>query len=185
MKKLILLFTIICFAFTQAQSDITNVMQQNNSSTLMLGCCDTDGLNHPDFPVCLYPDFAEYYVTEDVDYQRLSFTLRNAHIEFRNGASFITNGAVMLETCNASITFTGGGGLFESRDIMNASLGLPYFEFVKDKNIIGLPYSIINIAGQVIRKGIVNGSTKNLRSTDQLYFLIVKGYQAKKMPFKN
>jgi hypothetical protein len=185
MKKLLLLFTIISFAFTQAQSDITNVLQQNNSSALLLGCCNTDGLNHIDYPECFYPEFQEYYVTEDVDYQRLSFTLRNSHIEFRNGASFISNGVTIEYTCDASITFTGGGGIFESREEMNRVLGLPYFEFVKDKNIIGLPYEVINITGQTISKGIVNGSTKNLRSTEQLYFLRVKGYQAKKMPFKN
>lgn len=184
MKKLLLLFTIICFAFTQAQSNITSVLQQSNSSALLLGCCNTDGLNHIDYPECFYPEFQEYYVTEDVDYQRMSFTLRNAHIEFRNGASFITNGVTIEYTCDASITFTGGGSVFESREIMNASLGLPFFEMV-NKNSYGLPYEVLNISGQIISKGVVDFNTKNLRSKDQIYFLRVKGYKVNKIPFKN
>ena len=69
--------------------------------------------------------------------------------------------------------------------IQDCTLNVPYFDFVKDAGIIGLPYEVINITGQIISKGFIDASTKNLRSTDQLYFLCVKGYQAKKMPFKN
>ena len=195
MKKTITILCMLVGLATFSQSNITNILNEECTFSggcpeFRLGCCiddyleDTNGDEVIDENDCFFPVFQEYYVTTDVSFNRGKFVLRNAHIEFRNGTSFITNGAEIEYTCGASITFTGGGGIFQSIEQMNTTLGLPFFEIVNRDNY-GLPYELISITGQVVDKGYIDAGTKNLRSTDQLYFLRVKGYETKKIPFKN
>jgi len=195
MKKTITILCMLIGLATFSQSNVTNILNEEctfggGCPEFRLGCCIDDYLEDTnvdeviDENDCFFPEFQEYYVNENVSFNRGKFVLRNAHIEFRNGASFITNGADIEYTCGASMTFTGGGGIFQSIEQMNTTLGLPFFEMVNRDNY-GLPYEVINISGQIIKKGFVDASTKNLRSTDQLYFIRVKGYETKKIPFKN
>lgn len=185
------LITMLCFLVGLAvypQSNITSILNEecnfSEGCEFTLGCCDTDGLNHPDYPECIYPEFHEYYVTEDVDFKKDSFVLRNAHIEFRNGASLITNGVELQYTCNANITFVGGGGIFESIDQMNQTLSIDFFELTK-KVPEGVKYEITDLLGRIVNTGITGVNTKAIRSEDQQLFLIVEGYKPAKIPFGN
>lgn len=188
MKKTITILCLLVSLAAFSQSNVTSVLNEecnlSGGCHFQLGCCDTDGLNSEDHPECYYPEFQEYYVTEDVNYKLDSFTLRNAHLVFRNGASFITNGATISYTCDASITFEGGGGIFASADEMNQTLSIDFFELTK-KVPEGLPYEIIDMSGRIIKRGITNSNTKAIRSETQLLLLRVKGYAATKIPYNN
>lgn len=183
MKKTITILMLLIGLTAYCQSNITNVMNEvcafDGCTNFKLGCCE-DGLSHNNAP-CVNPGWKEYYVTEDVHFSRDTLTLRDAHIEFRNGANFFLNGAVQIYTCDANISFTGGG-IFSSVEEMNATLRVHFFKLVKSLPI-GKPYKIVDIRERVIRKGIVNAYTKDIRSQDQILILWVEGYRPAKIPF--
>lgn len=184
MKKIITILMLLIGLTAYCQSNITNVMNEvcafDGCTNFKLGCCE-DGLSHNNAS-CVNPGWKEYYVTEDIHFSRDTLTLRDGRIEFRDGKNFFTNGAVIIKTCGANISFTGGGGMFSSVEQMNATLKVQFFKLIKSLPI-GKPYKIIDVNGRAIRKGIVNAYTKDIRSQDQVLILWVKGYRPAKIPF--
>lgn len=196
MKKVITMLCLLVGLAAFSQSNITSVLNETCNFSggcpeFSLGCCvdqyleDTNDDGTIGIDDCYYPGAYEYYVTEDIHFQRDKLILRGGvNIEFRNGASLITNGAEIIYTCGSTITFEGGGGIFASADEMNQTLSIDFFELTK-KVPEGLPFDIIDMSGRIIQRGITDKKTKNLRSIDQSLLLRVKGYKAIKIPYPN
>jgi len=196
MKKIITILCLLVGLAAFSQSNITSVLNETCNFSggcpeFKLGCCvdqyleDTNEDGTIDINDCYYPGAYEYYVTEDIHFQRDKLILRGGvTIEFRNGASLITNGAEIIYTCGSTITFEGGGNIFASADEMNQTLSTGFFELTK-KVPEGLPYDIIDMSGRIIKRGTTNSDTKAIRSESQLLLLRVKGYKATKIPYPN
>lgn len=107
----------------QVPTELTNFLNLPCDFTvcedIQLGHCPDD-VNSQGEPY-QFTEYQTYYVTENVDIQYNSLTLRNCVLEFRNGASLIDNGInIILENdCDTDdnitqIVFIGGGNRFSS-----------------------------------------------------------------------
>jgi len=193
MRKTITFLCLLIGLTAFSQSSLNDL--QNLDHDLRLGCCGTDTDNHPDFPNCIIPDYQEYYVNGDANINDNHLRISNAKLEVFGNFYAIEGNVTFSDNCNSLLIVEGDLIYMESvidiasdrlivkGNIINATLSLPYFEFIKNPKILGLPYEVIDITGRIVQTGNVTIATVKIRSTDQLYFLRVKGYESKKIPF--
>jgi len=135
MKNLYLILMLVTFTMgAQIETNVTNLLntvcESATCGTVQLGAClgdlDSDGDPLDD----IYTGFNVYYVTEDIILDVDMVILRNARLEFRNGANFVDNGILVDEQTDCDtdnvteIVFIDGGQRFSSVEEMNQTLSI-------------------------------------------------------------
>ena len=181
MKKITLLFMLLgVMAFSQ--SNVTSILNEQcafsgGCDVFSLGCCLEDDI--PELPetntdLCVW---TEYYVTEDVYYNRDTFTLSNAILVFQNGANFYINETQIVTTCNAQIVFEGGGDYIQwepdTLSVFDPKYSLQYPD--------NTPYIVYNNLGQIVKKGVLRRNVAlKFDLPKGIYYIRPKNYEATK-----
>ncbi|NRA92179.1 MAG: hypothetical protein HRU26_05745 [Psychroserpens sp.] len=152
MKQLFTFLLIPFLGFAQVETQLTNYLNLPCNATvcqdIQLGACPGD-LQSDGTPVP-FTDYYVYYVTEPIDIQYNSLTLRNCRLEFRNGAFLIDNGIEInfqndcdTEEDVTGFVFIGGGAQYPSWEVYYATLSIQELEQQGVESIKEIYYDLL------------------------------------------
>jgi len=158
---LIIGITLMTMCLTQAQTSITNILDDLQWD-LRLGCCQDDDDHHPDFPICAFGEYQEYIINGDANINENHLRIDNAYVTVTGDFYSVEGNVTFSPNCTSTLTIEGDliyvpgtidiehQGLKVIGKMIEATLSLKQFARTLNKGEI---FIIYNSLGQMLRTG--------------------------------